>query len=632
MKFTYPPSAEPLSGYTIQRGIHRGGFGEVYFANSAGGKEVALKLLHQEDRDVEIRGVTQCMNLKHPNLVNLFDLKTDDQGDQWVVMEYVSGSSLEDVLASFPAGLPINEIREWLSGLVAGVAHLHERGIVHRDLKPANVYRENGLVKVGDVGLSKRLGSEGRRQHTQSVGTVYYMAPEVAKGQYGPEVDVYSLGVMLYEMITGKLPFDGETTAEILMKHLTAQPDLSLIPPAIRPVLARALEKDPAKRTPGVRQLEREFASAIGSSTISEQPMTSPGSSALPPLPPPSNRLNLGQPEVQFQAGHQRDRVLRGEVTAEPNDSVVKRFLIFCLFVMWYLPVIGLVVNTRLWSWRHVFIAFALSTLPIALYLVYRKLAARRRERELPNNLAAPTDPATEVRIALEAATRVRSNTPAPTTPSQIVHELTKSFGLAAVTSSLLSTAVYWVLKENSSRLMNTTELTTLFMTTSIIGAWIMLLTNSLIVNSPFFQQRQWLTRMAAGAVIGLCAFQIHRFLNVEFPDALTSFPSDSLITAIGKHPLVEMNRNPTQAGYVAFFSLLLWIRNWPRATDPLRYKRFRIRSTAFAVFLGLLAASIFRFPHWYAMLWAGTIATTVQFASIWTPQPDLRSGGNQWA
>ena len=127
MRFTYQNGAQPLAGYTIQRGIHRGGFGEVYFAQSDGGKEVALKLLHRQDQDVEIRGVTQCLNLKHPNLVNLFDLKTDLQGDHWVVMEYVSGSSLEDVLTSFPDGLPIAEVRDWLNGLVAGVAHLHDR-------------------------------------------------------------------------------------------------------------------------------------------------------------------------------------------------------------------------------------------------------------------------------------------------------------------------------------------------------------------------------------------------------------------------------------------------------------------------------------------------------------------------
>src|SRR5215470_14112631 len=97
MKFIYSSGQRPLDGYTLKRGIGRGGFGEVYYGVSDGGKEVALKLV-RGDQEVELRGVAQCLNLKHPNLVALFDLKTDGQGDHWVVMEYVSGESLSVVL------------------------------------------------------------------------------------------------------------------------------------------------------------------------------------------------------------------------------------------------------------------------------------------------------------------------------------------------------------------------------------------------------------------------------------------------------------------------------------------------------------------------------------------------------
>ena len=97
MKFTYPSGSRPLDGYTIKRGVGRGGFGEVYFATSDAGKEVALKLIRR-NLDVELRGVTQCLNLKHPNLIALYDIRSDELGDQWVVMEYVSGESLEEVI------------------------------------------------------------------------------------------------------------------------------------------------------------------------------------------------------------------------------------------------------------------------------------------------------------------------------------------------------------------------------------------------------------------------------------------------------------------------------------------------------------------------------------------------------
>src|SRR5271165_6820646 len=89
MKFSYQSGQRPLDGFTLKRGIGRGGFGEVYFALSDGGKEVALKLVRGEGQ-VELRGVAQCLNLKHPNIVNLYDLRTDPQGDHWVVMEYVA--------------------------------------------------------------------------------------------------------------------------------------------------------------------------------------------------------------------------------------------------------------------------------------------------------------------------------------------------------------------------------------------------------------------------------------------------------------------------------------------------------------------------------------------------------------
>src|SRR5437868_5770840 len=95
MKFAYASGSRPLDGYTIKRGVGRGGFGEVYFATSDAGKEVALKLIRR-NLEIELRGVQQCLNLKHPNLLALYDIRHDAQGDSWVVMEYVDGASLED--------------------------------------------------------------------------------------------------------------------------------------------------------------------------------------------------------------------------------------------------------------------------------------------------------------------------------------------------------------------------------------------------------------------------------------------------------------------------------------------------------------------------------------------------------
>src|SRR5262249_22367996 len=190
MKFIYSSGQRPLDGYTLKRGIGRGGFGEVYYAVSDGGKEVALKLVRGQDLEVELRGMGQCLNLKHPNLLTLYDLRTDNQGDHWVVMEYIAGEPLSVVLNRHPEGLPPDLARQWFVALAKAVGTLHDQGIVHRDLKPGNIFLENGTVKVGDYGLCKFISSSQHNAQTQSVGTVHYMAPEIASGNYNKQIDI----------------------------------------------------------------------------------------------------------------------------------------------------------------------------------------------------------------------------------------------------------------------------------------------------------------------------------------------------------------------------------------------------------------------------------------------------------
>ena len=131
-------------------------------------------------------------------------------------MEYVAGECLDEIVARSPEGMPIPEVLAWMHGIGAGVAYLHDRGIVHRDLKPGNIFCDEGIVKIGDYGLSKFISASRRSGQTESVGTVHYMAPEVANGRYGKEIDIYALGIMLYEMLTGHVPFEGESVGEVL--------------------------------------------------------------------------------------------------------------------------------------------------------------------------------------------------------------------------------------------------------------------------------------------------------------------------------------------------------------------------------------------------------------------------------
>jgi hypothetical protein len=287
MKFTYSSGQRPLDGYTIKRGIGLGGFGEVYYAVSDGGKEVALKLV-RSNLEIELRGMSQCLNLKHPNLVSLYDLRNDAKGDFWVVMEYIAGEPLSSILARYPQGVGTELARQWLLGLGAAIGYLHDHGIVHRDLKPGNIFIENGIVKVGDYGLCKFIGGTQAAAQTQSVGTVHYMAPEISTGNYNRQIDIYAAGILLYEMLSGHVPFDGESAGEILMKHLTTLPDLSRVPVAFIPVLDQALAKNPARRYRTMAEMCRDV-SRIGAPA--EPEVREAGPTAVPvcrlsPAPP----------------------------------------------------------------------------------------------------------------------------------------------------------------------------------------------------------------------------------------------------------------------------------------------------------------------------------------------------------
>lgn len=247
MSFRYKHGDRPLEGYTVLRGIGKGGFGEVYYAVSDGGRQVALKCLYQ-GQEIELRGVGQCMNLKCPRLVTIFDVRTGADGAAHVIMEHIAGPSLRALLAAAPGGLGTAVATYLVRELCEGLAFLHDKDIVHRDLKPENVFIENGAVKVGDYSLSKHISITGGSCHTISVGTVHYMAPEIGSGRYHRGIDIYALGVIFYELLTGSVPFTGDSVAEIIMKHVTAEPDYSRVPSCLVPVLRKALAKSPAER------------------------------------------------------------------------------------------------------------------------------------------------------------------------------------------------------------------------------------------------------------------------------------------------------------------------------------------------------------------------------------------------
>ena len=240
-----------LGPYEIVSLLGRGGMGEVYRARDPRlNREVAIKTSHQEFNHRFQREARAVAALNHPNICHLYDV-----GPNYLVMELVEGENLR-------GPLPLDETLKIAEQLASALEAAHEKGIIHRDLKPANIkVTPVGVVKVLDFGLARFTQGESADQDNSPtltsmptetgtiLGTAAYMAPEQAKGKTADKrADIWAFGVVVYEMLTGKRLFPGETVAEILAGVLKSEPDLKAAPPEVRHLLRRCLEKDPKKR------------------------------------------------------------------------------------------------------------------------------------------------------------------------------------------------------------------------------------------------------------------------------------------------------------------------------------------------------------------------------------------------
>lgn len=246
--------------YRIVRIIGVGGMAVVFEAvDTVMKRTVAVKMLKEEIAG-DAQAVKRFINesravsmLSHPNIVSIYDVSVRDDL-KYIVMERVDGITLKNYMNS-RGPLPPKEIMNYTAQILRALDHAHSKGIIHRDIKPQNIMLlKNGKIKVADFGIAKLPNAETVTMTDKAIGTVYYISPEQASGKkIDPRSDIYSLGVVMYEMATGKLPFVADSPVSVALMQVNNQPRppreiLPSVPPGVEAMILTAMEKDPDKR------------------------------------------------------------------------------------------------------------------------------------------------------------------------------------------------------------------------------------------------------------------------------------------------------------------------------------------------------------------------------------------------
>ncbi len=247
--------------YLIQAVIGTGGMAVVYKATDTQmNRTVAIKVLREECMKNEelsrrFKNESKAISvLDHPNIVKVFDVSVSDTL-QYIAMEYIDGITLKDYMKFKNKQLSLKEIMHFTMQTLKALQHAHNQGIVHRDIKPHNIMLlSNGTIKVMDFGIARFAQSENQTMTDKAIGSVHYISPEQAKGEVTDhKADIYSVGVMLYEMLTGKLPFDGESAVGVAIKQISdvATPIRQVnpnVPVALESITEKAMAKESSER------------------------------------------------------------------------------------------------------------------------------------------------------------------------------------------------------------------------------------------------------------------------------------------------------------------------------------------------------------------------------------------------
>ena len=272
--------------YEIRKLIGEGGMANVYLGyDTILERDVAIKVLRGDLADDEKfvrrfrREAQSASLLNHPNIVQIYDVGEDD-GNFYIVMEFINGITLKQLIKK-RGKLSVPEVIDIMSQLTDGLAHAHDSYIIHRDIKPQNIMiLDDGMVKITDFGIAMAINASDLTQTNSVMGSVHYLPPEQASGKGSTiKSDIYSLGIMMYEMLAGVMPFRGETAVEIAMKHLkNPMPSImkanETVPQSVENIILKATAKNPKNRYNNVRELYDDLKTCQDKSRKDEKRIT----------------------------------------------------------------------------------------------------------------------------------------------------------------------------------------------------------------------------------------------------------------------------------------------------------------------------------------------------------------------
>lgn len=271
--------------YEIIKSIGEGGMANVYLARDVIlDRRVAIKILRGDLANDEKfirrfqREALSASSLSHPNIVEMYDVG-EDNGNYYIVMEYVEGKTLKQYLKKRANGrLTVSEAVDIMLQLTDGIAHAHDSYIIHRDLKPQNIMiQDDGKIKITDFGIAMALNSTQLTQTNSVMGSVHYLPPEQATGKGSTiKCDIYSMGILFYELLTGTLPFKGDNAVEIALKHMkeplpSVRRQVPSVPQSIENIILKATAKNPKNRYNDVKEMHNDLKRALDPDVMNQE-------------------------------------------------------------------------------------------------------------------------------------------------------------------------------------------------------------------------------------------------------------------------------------------------------------------------------------------------------------------------